>query len=156
MIGTFVRTGFLALRRDRAAFILSFVLPIAFFSIFASVFGGMRNGGTPRVTVLVVDEDHSAMSQRLVRGLLQEAALNAVTRPESKKGQPVPPDYTASGAEAAVKRGDAPAALIVPKGFGEHAVEFGPGPARAAVRILHDSSDPIAAPMISGCFRRSP
>lgn len=154
MIGTIVQTGFRALRRDRAAFILSFVLPIAFFSIFAVVFSGMRNGGTPRVSVLVVDEDRSGMSQRLVRGLQQEPALNAVTRPESKKDEPILPDYTAVTAETAVRQGDAPAALIIPKGFGEQAIAFGPGGGGKTVRILHDSSDAIAAPMISGLLQK--
>ena len=38
MIAAIVRTSFRALRRDRGAFILSFVLPVAFFSIFAVIF----------------------------------------------------------------------------------------------------------------------
>jgi ABC-2 type transport system permease protein len=154
MIGTIVQTGFRALRRDRAAFILSFVLPIAFFTIFASVFGGMKNSGTARVSALVVDEDHSAVSQRLVQGLLQEPSLAASTHPEAKKGEPVPPDYTAETAEASVKNGDAPAAIIIPAGFGEHSVAFGPGTTRAPVRILHDSSDPVAAPILSGMLQK--
>ena len=118
MIATIVRNGFRALRRDRGAIILSFVLPVAFFSIFAIVFGGMSGNCTPRVNVLVVDQDRSATSERLVRGLQQETALVVATRPEAKEGQPPPSDYTAATAEAAVKQGTAPAALIIPAGFG--------------------------------------
>ena len=40
MILPIVRTAITALRRDRAALALSFILPISFFSIFAVVFGG--------------------------------------------------------------------------------------------------------------------
>ena len=132
MIAAIVRNGFRALRRDRGALILSFVLPIAFFSIFGVIFGGMGGGSTPRVSVLVVDEDRSAVSERLVHALLQEPSLDASTHPKAKKGEPVPADYTAATAEAAVKQGDAPAALIIPKGFGAHPIAFGPGSDRAA------------------------
>ena len=131
MIAAIVRNGFRALRRDRGALILSFILPIAFFSIFGMVFGGMGGSSTPRVSVLVVDEDRSAASERLVRGLLRKPSLVATTHPETKKGEPVPAEYTAATAETAVKKGDAPAALIIPQGFGAHPVAFGPGSDRA-------------------------
>ena len=154
MIAAIVRNGFRALRRDRGAFILSFVLPVAFFSIFATIFGGMSSNTTPRVSVLVVDEDKSTASERLVRGLVREPSLRASTRPESRKGEPARPDYTAASAEAAVKRGDAPAALIIPKGFGANPVAFGPGTDRKAIKILHDSSDLVAAQMVSGMLQK--
>jgi ABC-2 type transport system permease protein len=154
MIAVIVRTGFKALRRDRGAFLLAFILPIAFFSIFAVVMGGMGSSSTARVSVLVVDEDGSAVSERLVRGLRREPSLAAATRPATKKGQPVPPDYTAASAEAAVKQGVAPAALIIPKGFGANPVAFGPGTDRKPIRILHDSSDPVAAQVVAGLLQK--
>src|SRR5664279_1228620 len=80
MIAAIIRTGFLGLRRDRGAFLLSFVLPIAFFSIFALVAGGMGANSTPRVRVLIVDEDRSAISERLIRGLCREPSLVAMAR----------------------------------------------------------------------------
>ena len=64
-----IRTALVSLRRDRAALSLSFVLPVVFFSIFAMIFGGRRDS-TPRVTVIVVDEDHSRASERLVLSLI--------------------------------------------------------------------------------------
>ena len=67
MIFAIVRTAITALRRDRASLALSFLLPIAFFSIFAVIFGGQHNS-TPRIAVIVVDEDHSSGSQQLFRG----------------------------------------------------------------------------------------
>jgi ABC-2 type transport system permease protein len=154
MIAAIVRTGFLGLRRDRGAFLLAFILPIAFFSIFALVTGGMGANSTPRVRVLVVDEDRSAISERLVRGLRREPSLAASTRPETKKGAPVLPEYVAATAETAVKQGVAPAALIIPKGFGASPAAFGPGTDRKAIRILHDSSDPVAAQVLAGILQK--
>jgi ABC-2 type transport system permease protein len=86
--------------------------------------------------------------------LQQEPSLLATTRPETKKGQPAPPEYTAATAETAVKEGEAPAALIIPQGFGAHPVAFGPGTDRKAIRILHDSSDPVAAQVVAGMLQK--
>jgi ABC-2 type transport system permease protein len=157
MIWTIVRNGFRGLRRDRGAFVMSFVLPIAFFSIFAFVFGSMGSGGTPRVSVIVVDQDHTAVSARLVRGLQAESSLKVSTRSAAKTetGQPLPTaDYTAATAEAAVKQGDAPAAILIPKGFGANPVSFGPSSARPVFVILHDQSDPVAAQVASGMLQK--
>lgn len=153
MIAAIVRNGFRALRRDRGALILSFILPIAFFSIFAVIFGGMRDS-TPRVHVLIVDEDHSTVSQRLIRGLRDESSLIVDTHPDEKKGEPVPPDYTAATAEASVREGDAPVALIIPKGFGANPVAFGPGTNGTTLRILQDRSDPVAAQVLGGLLQK--
>ena len=157
MIFAIVRTSFRALRRDRGAFILSFVLPVAFFSIFAVIFG-QTHDTTPRVSVAVVDEDQSIASQRLVAGLEREAALNAFTAPKAKAGQPQQPNYTAQSAEAGVKAGDFSAALITPKGYGAHPMSFGPQSDTAnqpQIEILHDSSDPIAAQVLAGMLQKT-
>ena len=61
MISAIVRTALVSLRRDRGALALSFILPVVFFSIFAVIFGGAHNS-TPKVKVIVVDEDHSRAS----------------------------------------------------------------------------------------------
>jgi ABC-2 type transport system permease protein len=157
MIWTIVRNGFRALRRDRGALILSFVLPIAFFTIFAVVFGGMNTSSTPRVNVLVVDEDHSLVSERLVRGLVNEPSLLVSTHPNTAdqgKDRRIPQDYTAASAETAVKQGVAPVALIIPKGFGANPIAFGPAAGRQVFKILHDSSDPVAAQVVAGMLQK--
>lgn len=155
LIATIVQTGFRSLRRDRVAFVLSFVLPIAFFTIFGFVFGGMKTSSTPRVSVLVVDEDHSAASRALLQGLLREPSLDAMTHPRATKGNPLPADYTQATAEAAVRNGDAPAALIIPQGFGANPVAFGPSGARPTFQILQDSADPVAAQVVAGMLQKT-
>jgi ABC-2 type transport system permease protein len=157
MIGTVVETSFRSLRRDRGAFVMSFILPIGFFTIFGFVFGSMRGSSTPRVSVLVVDEDQTAASRSLVRGLLREPSLDAMTHPKATKENPAPGDYTAATAEAAVRSGDAPAALIIPGGFGAHPISFGPasGAQQAKFQILHDSADPVAAQVVAGMLEKT-
>lgn len=157
MIFIFVRNGFRALRRDRGALVLAFVLPLAFFSIFALVFGGMRNG-TPRVDVAVVDQDHSAVSGRLLEALTREPSLQVSLKPEAQNApggaQAAARPFSAASAELAVKAGSVPAAIIIPRGFGEHPIGFGPAGNRPVITILHDSSDPVAAQVAAGMLQK--
>jgi ABC-2 type transport system permease protein len=142
MIGAVVRTGWMNLRRDRAAWMLSFVVPIVFFSIFAAIFSSQRRS-TPRVTLLVVDEDHSERSKRLVEGLQAESALKVTVEPDAK------------AAEAIVKKGDAPVALVIPKGFGASQLTFGPrGSDSPKFRMMRDPSDMIAPQVASGMLQK--
>ena len=153
MIFPIIRTAMVSLRRDRAALALSFILPIVFFSIFAVIFGGRRDS-VPKITVIVVDEDQSHTSQRLVQGLAREGSLVIRTRPASKnKGIP-PPEYTSATAEAAVKAGEAPVALIVPRGFGENPISFRGGQDRPTIELFNDNSDMVAWQMVAGLLQK--
>ena len=152
-ISSIVRTAFVSLRRDSGALALSFVLPVVFFSIFAVIFGGRRDS-TPKIKVIVVDEDHSRVSQHLAQGLKQEGSLVVKTRPEPVKGVEQP-EYTAATAETAVKEGTAPVAVIIPHGFGENPIAFGPrDPSRPTIQLLKDSSDMVAPQMIAGLLQK--
>ena len=144
------------LRRDRAAFVLAFVLPVAFFSIFAGIFSGSSRAATRRIVVLVVDEDASEGSGRFVEGLKRETGLDVKTAVPAEKGQPAaaPAPFTAASAEAAVRRGDAPVAVIVPKGFGARPIAFGPGAEPPKVSVLADSADPIAPQVLGGLIQK--
>ncbi|HTV81953.1 MAG TPA: ABC transporter permease [Acidobacteriaceae bacterium] len=155
MIFTIVQTSFRALRRDRGAFLMAFILPIGFFTIFGFVFGGMNASTTPRVSVLLVDQDRSAASRELIRALEREPSLDAITHPKATKDDPHPADYTEAAAEAAVRNGDAPAALVIPSGFGENPISFAPGGHRPTFTILHDPSDPVAAQVTAGLLQKT-
>lgn len=155
MIFAIARTALNGLRRDRASLALSFVLPIAFFTIFAMVFSGQHDT-IPRVHVIVVDEDHSGASRDLVRGLEREGSLQVSTHPDAKQNAPAPPDYTAASAEAAVKSGDVPVALIIPAGWGAHPVAFGPNEQQGPkLRLLNDQSDSIAPQIVNGLLQKA-
>jgi len=74
-------------------------------------------------------------------------------RPASKQGVEQP-DYSAETAEASVKAGEAPVALIIPRGFGENGMSFGPGRNRVTIRLLKDSSDMIAPEVVAGLLQK--
>lgn len=157
MIATLLAAGWQQLRRDRAALLLTFAVPIVFFTIFALIFGGQRSSGTRKVRVLLVDEDASARSERLVAALAAESALDLRRAPEAKKGEAAPPPYDRSRAEQAVRDGDAPLALVIPRGFGEKKFSFGPVPEgeKPGVELLADSSDPIAPQVVAGLLQKA-
>jgi ABC-2 type transport system permease protein len=148
-----IRTALLAMRRDRVSMVLSFVVPIAFFSIFAVIFGGQRDS-VPKIKLIVVDQDQSSASRQLVKGLENEGSLTVSTKPASTKNQPQPADYTAATAEAAVTAGDVSVALIVPHGFGDHPISFGPNSEGTPIELLNDQSDAIAPQMVAGLLQK--
>lgn len=155
MIFAIAKTAMTALRRDRASLALSFVLPIAFFTIFAMVFSGQHDT-VPRIHVIVVDQDHSSASRDLVRGLQREGSLIVSTHPDGNKNSAMPPDYTAAAAEAAVKGGEVPVALIIPAGWGVHPVGFGPDSAAGPkIQLLNDQSDAIAPQIVNGMLQKA-
>ncbi|MFZ2492286.1 MAG: ABC transporter permease [Thermoanaerobaculia bacterium] len=151
MIGTVVRAGWLQLRRDKGALMLSFAVPIVFFSIFAMIFGGRGGNTTPKVDLAIVDQDQSPRSKKLVAALKAEGGLDVVVRP----GETGPP-FDAASAEAYVRAGNAPVALIIPRGFSEQSLSFGPDAAQSLkVTLLSDTSDPIAAEVVGGLLQKS-
>jgi ABC-2 type transport system permease protein len=152
LILSIARTALVSLRRDRAALALAFILPVAFFTIFAVIFGGQHDT-TPRVTAIVVDQDQSDASQQLVAGLKQEGSLNILTERSSKGKSAEPYDFAA--AQAAVRAGDAPVALIIPKGFGDHPISMGPAQPGVSIQMLNDSSDAIAPQVVMGLLQKA-
>lgn len=133
---------------------MSFVLPLAFFTIFAVIFG-RENNSTPKVTLIVVEQDRSEASESLVKALDEEGSLWVHISPVNQKGARTGPDYTAATAEAAVKAGDAPVALIIPPGFGQHPIAFGPDAGGTTLELLNDQSDTIAPQIVVGLLQKA-
>jgi ABC-2 type transport system permease protein len=155
MIFAVAKNRLWSLRHDRAALVLSFVVPVVFFSIFASIFGGSSGrSATSRVRVVVVDEDASEGSKRFVAALAADGALVVARAPASKSDSPAAP-YTAASAEAAVRAGEVPVALVIPRGFGSHPIRFGPGSDRPSLSLLADPSDPIAPEVLAGLIQKT-
>jgi ABC-2 type transport system permease protein len=147
---TLLRIGWLNLKRDRVAQALTFLLPIIFFSIFATVFGGQGSDATSRIRVAVVDEDRSDVSRRIVEALQAEKALR-VRLTQGDEGQG--PALDRAGAERTVRNGDAPVAVVIPSGFGAAFMENGFG-GGASLQLLADVSDPIAPQMVQGLLQK--
>ncbi|MDQ3068677.1 MAG: ABC transporter permease [Acidobacteriota bacterium] len=153
MIATLVRIGWINLRRDRAAQGLTFLLPILFFSIFASVFGNQGGDATSRIRVAVVDEDQTDASRRIIEALGKETALRLRTRTVIEGTVESGDLFDRVRAEALVKAGTAPVALVIPAGTGAQIAASGLG--GATLVLLADPSDPIAPQMVQGLLQKA-
>jgi len=156
MIPLLIRNSWAQLRRDRAAQVLVFIVPIAFFSIFAVIFGGRGNrmSGTARVAVAVVDESATQKSRALVQALEADSGLRVITTRTVTAGKDSRSEpLTRATAEEMVKKGDLSVALILPAGIESSIGSFGGQGVKAL--ILDDPSDPVAARMVGGLLQRA-
>ena len=78
MIGTTLWISWLALRRDRAAFLLTFVLPPLLFIAFAAIFSDAP-GRDIKLKLVVADLARTTATQRLVAALERAPALRVIT-----------------------------------------------------------------------------
>jgi ABC-2 type transport system permease protein len=150
-MGTLLRIGWTNLKRDRVAQALTFLLPILFFSIFASVFGGQSGDRTPRIRVAVLDEDQSELSRRVVDGLRKEEGLTVQTGQSREADSP---PLNRQSIETIVRSGDVPIAVVLPRGMGAAFADQGFVGSGPRVQLLADPSDPIASNMVQGLLQK--
>ena len=154
MIPILTRVSWKNLSRDRAAQVMAFVLPLAFFSIFAVIFGGTAgDSSTHRVTALVVDESHTDASRGLVKALSADSSLRVLVTatPAGSRPHAAAVPLTRQRATELVREGEAPVALVLPAGIDTSLSRFdGRG---VKVLVLSDPSDPIAPRMAEGLLQ---
>ncbi len=147
MIGPLLRISWLGMVRDRYALVLSFLVPVVFFSILALVFRGTARVTLPSVRVALFDEDRTPTSALLTSALAREPGLTVEAAPSS--------DVPARDAAAAlVRRGEAPAAVVVPAGFGERFTRF-PGTSLTVELFADRTADPVAHHVVGGLLQRA-
>ncbi|MFO0843851.1 MAG: ABC transporter permease [Gemmataceae bacterium] len=148
MTSTILRVFWIGLWRDRVAWLLTFIVPVAFLSIFTMIFSGQSRDGTPAVRVAVADEDGSEFSKKLVAAMGKEKSLRVRTGREA--GSDAGP-LTRAAAEALVRDGKVAAAVVLPKGLGRSFPAFSGD--RPTVEVLADTSDPVAPQMLGGLLQ---
>jgi ABC-2 type transport system permease protein len=151
MIATLLKISWTNLKRDRVAQMMAFLLPVIFFSIFATVFGNQGNNSTPRVRVAVVNDDDSELSRRIVAGLQAEKSLRVRTTVDVE-GHGAALDRTS--AEKLVRDGDVPVAIVLPRGLGDAAAAVGRATDAPRVQLLADVSDRIAPQVVNGLLQK--
>ena len=140
MISTILKIHFLNLRRDRAAFALTFVLPVVFFSIFAMIFGRMdRDARDNKIKVAVVDLDRSDRSDALIKAMQVEKQLDIALADD------------VSQVRRDVHDGRFAAAILVLQGCGS--VLGNPGADRDCVELVYDAANPLAQNAVAGLIQ---
>jgi ABC-2 type transport system permease protein len=124
----------------RRALIMSFAAPIAIASFFGYALGGSGSGQTEtsKIAVLAIDDDGSAVSREIIRGLTAEKALDV--KPSTEEP-----------AREAVRKGSATVAVSIPKGFQDRAGQalFGGG-TKPDIPVLYDPSHGAERAMVQG------
>ena len=138
MIGTVFKISLLSVLRDRVALVLTFVLPLVFFSVFAAVFAPMDTASTRSVRTIVVADSNSSFASRLADRMTAQPSL-AVERRE--------PEVRAA-ALADVRAGRVAVVLILPTGL-QPALP-GAAPGSGEVELHADRSNPLAAELVRG------
>ena len=124
---------------DRRALLMSFAIPIAIGSFFGYVLGGAGDqANQSKIKVLTVDQDRSTISSEIVKRLSAEKALDV---------KPSTPD----DARAAVRKGSAIVAVVIPPNFGQDAGRafFGPQQ-KPEIGVLFDPSHSAERAMVAG------
>jgi len=150
MIWTVLMVCVRRLLHNRIELLLAFVVPIAFFSIFALIFGGgVGAGSTPNIKVVAVDTVRNDQSRAAIATLHDTAGLHFVRGERSES-----PDQdvgrteevlTQRQATAMVRRGNAAMAIVIRKAD--------KGGIRA--ELLSDSSDQVAPQVVAALVQRA-
>lgn len=123
---------------DRRAVIMAFIAPILIGSFFGYVFGPRVAKEQSALKVLFVDEDQSPVARTLLAGLQKDPAFEVTSS-------------THDGAREAVKKGKAPIAILLPKGFGGQATRaLLVAGAKPRITLLFDPSHQLEAGMFRG------
>jgi ABC-2 type transport system permease protein len=141
MVLAIVRATLLQTLRDRGALLMGFVLPVAFFVIFAEIFSSAA-GDQIRLDVAVVDEVRSAESTRLVATLLADPAVTAVDGATSR-----------DAVRELVRRGTADVGLVV-RADGE-SLATASGLAAPPLLLLVDPARGMTATVLLGQLERA-
>lgn len=124
---------------DRRAVLVSFAVPIAIASFFGFLFGGQSGkSSVSRIPVQIVDQDGSVISREITTNLAADKAIALKAA-------------SAAEARAAVQKGKAVVAVIVPRGFGEAAGRAFFGAAKKPeLEFLYDPSHGAELGMVRG------
>lgn len=150
MIWTVLMVCVRRLVHNRIELLLAFVVPIAFFSIFALIFGGgVGAGSTPNIKVVAVDTVDNDQSRRAITTLHDTAGLHFVRgersgETESEAGRDEE-KLTQRQATEMVRRGNAAMAIVIRKAEN--------GGIRA--ELLSDSSDQVAPQVVAALVQRA-
>ncbi len=138
MIWTVIFTSVRRLFHNRLELILTFLVPIAFFSIFAVIFGGGQSSSIiPKIKVIAVDEATNADSAKIIESLRECPSLRFVRDRDDEA-------VSRSAASEMVRRGIATMAIVL---HGENN--------RINADLLADASDQVAGQVVTALLSRA-
>lgn len=145
MIATLLRISFLHLVRDRTALVLTFLLPLLFFSVFAMVFSGLDEGRTDRLTGVVVLKEETRRTERLKELLTAQTDFRWLDPPgrENSSDLPAMRNWIRSKAADVV--------VVIPDGFSDSLGK--PGQDIPEIQLILNDANPLAGPLTEGALQ---
>lgn len=154
MVWTILQVSFRRLKNNRSELLLTFLVPILFFSIFALIFGSRGSSGAsvPRIKVALSDTADTAVSRRAVELLREQGSLritdshsalmhaDSVEKDLAKLVEP-------SIAEELVRRGSVSAAVVFSTPQSQDAFP--------SIQLLSDSYDQVSGQVLSALVQKS-
>jgi ABC-2 type transport system permease protein len=140
MIATVLMVSLRRLLHNRVELLLTFVVPIAFFSIFAIIFGG-GGGTTPKIKVVAVDQAKSLQSKAAIDALHEIAGLRFVD--------------VGSETTKAVALNEKKATELVRQGTASMAIVLRQEDGTMVADLLSDTSDQVAPQIVSALVQRA-
>lgn len=146
MIWLIVKVSALRLWHNKAELVLTFVVPIFFFSIFALIFGSReRSGATASIKVAVADTAQTVESAAIVEQLRTNGSLRFI----DASGQAVPEGKIVliepKSGDRMVREGAASVAILLQL---EAAADSRDKPKVLGAKLLTDSSDQVAPKIV--------
>ncbi len=152
MIRTVVRVGLLRMWHGRTEILLTFVVPIAFFTIFAFIFDEQIGlGKSPKVNLALVDEDDTELSREFASALAEWETLRIYAPADHVEGLFV--FKSMEPARKLVLAGTLPLAVVIPEGWAASFTK--PEKKAVSLRLLADSSDPVATQVVTALLRQT-
>ncbi|XZE51364.1 ABC transporter permease [Planctomycetaceae bacterium SH139] len=151
MVWTIFRVALTRLLHNRVELLLTFIVPIAFFSIFAVIFGrGLGGSNTPKIKTVIVDTVSSQQSEFAVDKLQQLDSLR-VFQP-TKSDAPL----TVAQAENLVRRGMVTIAVVLePATAGDALSSANNALPTLRASLLLDTSDQVASQMMTALVQQT-
>ncbi len=137
MIWTVLQVNSRRLMHNRIEMMLTFAVPIAFFSIFAVIFGGgIGNSTTPKINVVVVNETSSQAGDKLIESLQESPGLRFKRDPKE--------ELSREDASQLVRHGIVTMAIIIKGDDGEMQAD-----------LLADASNQVAGQVATALVSRA-
>ncbi|MBV7537971.1 ABC transporter permease [Duganella sp. sic0402] len=133
-----IRKDLIRYLHDKRALMLHLLMPVVLAAFFGSLFGGSGASNTSKIDVGLVVQDQSAIGQKIAAGLKADETLRII-------------DLSADEAQAKVRAGKLPVAVVIPADFGERAADalFG-GRDKPALPVYYDPSQSTVLAMVKG------
>ncbi len=152
MILTVIQTSWRRLRNKRSELLLTFIVPMVFFSIFALIFGSRdASSSTPKINVAISNEWPSELTNRAV-ALLQEQKSLRLSERKSRTSNQLKGSISVSreSAEDLVRRGMVSAAVVFIKPDSNQTPS-----GSAQVEVLSDSFDQVASQVLIAVIQKA-